>query len=253
MWIALRGLWRTVVVLVVSLVSAGLAFAVTPLRKPAPKLYCRLRKLAFRSWTVSLCWAWNIKVELEGEVPEGAFFLVSNHVGYVDVPVLGRHLDAIFVAKADLSGWPVAGQVIRSGGTIFIDRGRKRDLLRVMNEVDRALADGLAVLLFPEGTSSKGDDLLPFKPSLLQIAAGGDRAVHWATVEYRTEAGEGPPSRHVCWWGEEEFLPHYLRFIALNRVTAVIRFGDQPVLGVDRKQLSETLRENMRRSFQPMP
>ena len=236
----------------ISLFSAAVAFGFKPLRKPAPRLYYPVRNWAYRVWTRGLCWAWNVHVELEGEPPRGDYFLVTNHLSYIDIPVLARHLHGTFIAKSELSGWPIAGQIIRSGDTIFINRARKRDLLRVMDEVNRALSDGLGVILFPEGTSSKGDDMLPFKPSLLQIAAGSHRPVHWATLEYSVEEPHRAPSRDVNWWGDEDFLPHYLRFVTLDRVNAVIRFGHEPVHGQDRKELSAALREEMLGLFQPM-
>ena len=236
----------------ISLFSASVAFVAKPLRRRAPKVYYPVRNWAYRLWTWGLCRAWNITVQVEGDPPEGDYFLVTNHLSYVDIPVLGRHLHCTFIAKSELSGWPVAGQVIRSGDTIFIDRGRKRDLLRVMKEVDEALADGLGVILFPEGTSSKGDGLLPFKPSLLQIAAGSHRPVHWATIEYRSEDPWCRPSQFINWWGDEAFLPHYLRFVTLPGVRAVIRFGEEPVHGQDRKELSAALRERMLTKFRPM-
>lgn len=247
-----RGVWRTVLVAGISLFSATIAFGFKPLRRPAPKLYYPVRNWAYRTWTRGLCWAWNIQVEVDGRPPEDDYFLVTNHLSYVDIPVLGRHIHGTFIAKSELSGWPVAGQVIRSGDTIFIDRGRKRDLLRVMKEVDRALEDGLGVVLFPEGTSSKGDDMLPFKPSLLQIAAGSHRPVHWAILEYWTDDPHCKPSQFVNWWGDEPFLPHYLRFVSVDRIYATIRFGDEPVHGQDRKELSAALRERMLTKFRPM-
>lgn len=235
-----------------SLFSATIAFGFKPLRKPAPRLYYPIRNFAYRTWTAGLCWSWNIEVVVEGEAPRGDYFLVTNHLSYLDIPVIGRNLHGTFIAKSELAGWPVAGQIIRSGDTIFIDRGRKRDLLRVMEEVDRALADDLGVILFPEGTSAKGDEMLPFKPSLLQIAAGSHRPVHWATLEYITHDADRPPSRFTNWWGDEAFLPHYLRFITLDRIQAVLRFGEEPVHGQDRKELSSVLRERMLETFRSM-
>lgn len=251
-WVTLRGIWRTLLVTSFSLLSATVAFVAKPLRRPFPGIYYPIRNWAFRSWTRGLCWAWNIEIEVEGDAPDGAFFLVTNHLSYIDIPVIARCLHGTFIAKSELSGWPLAGHVIRSGDTIFIDRGRKRDLLRVMDEVERALADGLGVILFPEGTSSKGDGLLPFKPSLLQIAVESGRPVHWATLEYDTDDEQRLPSRFVCWWGDEAFVPHYLRFVTLDRTRAVIRFGRQPVRGSDRKEISAALRERMDETFSPM-
>ncbi|MCG8455598.1 MAG: 1-acyl-sn-glycerol-3-phosphate acyltransferase, partial [Holophagales bacterium] len=188
----------------------------------------------------------------EGQPPSGRFFLVSNHVGYLDIPFLGTAVDAAFVAKADLRGWPFLGTVFAAADTIFIDRARKRDLIRVMAQARSAMDRGLGVVLFPEGTSGKGDRILPFKPSILQFAVEAAVPVHYATLTYRTADGAPPPSDSVCWWGDEPFFPHYRRMIQLDIIEAVLRFGDAPVEKSDRKELAQALRDAMSSQFEPM-
>lgn len=247
----LRGVVRTLFVVLVTGAAVLVAGSAKPFRR-WPRIYYPWRNLGYRIWTWGLCTGWNLRVRFEGTPPEGSFFLVCNHLSYLDVAVLGRHLHTTFVAKADLDSWPVLGFAFRTGDTIFIDRGRKRDLLRVMEQVEGYLADGLGVILFPEGTSSRGRTILPFKPSLLQIAARHEIPVHWATLRYEVPEGEGPPSHTAAWWGDEAFLPHYGRMIRVSRIDAVVRFGEEPVHSPDRKELADTLRRRMLRAFEPM-
>lgn len=210
------------------------------------------RNRTFRNWARRLAADLGMRFTIEGTPPTGRFFLVVNHVGYADIPLIANAVDAAFIAKADLARWPMLGRIFGAADTIFIDRGRKKDILRVIEQVEAAMDRGLGVVLFPEGTSGKGDQILPFKPSLLQFAVQGEHEVHYATLTYRTLDGELPPSEGVCWWGDEPLLPHYKRLAALSGFDAVLRFGDAPIAGEDRKQLAADLREAMSRSFEPM-
>ena len=213
----------------------------------------RYRNRSFRAWGRRLCKNFGMRITIEGRPPSGRFFLVVNHVGYVDVPLIATAVDAAFIAKADLSRWPFLGTVFTAADTIFIDRSRKRDVLRVMRQVEAAMDRGLGVVLFPEGTSGKGDEILRFKPSLLQFAVEGEHEVHYATLTYKTQPGELVPSRGVCWWGDEALLPHYRRLSRLKGgFDAVLRFGERPIRGEDRKQLAQDLREAMLETFEPM-
>jgi len=217
-----------------------------------PRLRARWRMLVFRSWSRSVLFVLGVEVEVEGRPPEPPFLLVTNHLSYVDVPVVGTQVGAIFVAKAEISSWPGVGFMCRAINTIFIDRNVRRDLPRVMREIDREMEHGMGVVLFPEGTSSKGATLLPFRPSLLESAARSDTPVSFATLSYHTPEGEPPAHLAVCWWGGMDFSPHALQFARLRRVHAKIVFGDEPIHDVDRKQLAQKLRTAMMERFEPV-
>ncbi len=222
------------------------------LRRSSPGRWKRLRNRAFRFWGRDFCRTLGMRIEVRGQPPTGAFFLVANHVSYTDIPFLAAHVDAAFVAKADLRAWPLLGRAFRTADTIFIDRGRKRDLLRVMDQATEALERGLGVLAFPEATSSKGESILPFKPSLLQLAAENGKPVHYVTVSYRTPPGSPPAHRLVCWWDGTPFLWHLVRLLALPGFEASIEFGAEPIADSDRKALAARLRRAMARCFQPI-
>jgi 1-acyl-sn-glycerol-3-phosphate acyltransferase len=166
--------------------------------------------------------------------------------------VLASFVHTAFVAKAEIQGWPALGRIFQTADTIFIDRGRKRDVVRVMELVGQEIDRGLGVLVFPEGTSGKGDEILPFKPSLLEFACSRDLPVHWATLHYRTPEGQLPASQAVCWWGNEGIVPHFKRLIVLPSFEAILRFGDEPVAHGNRKELAEALRSRMLEHFEPM-
>lgn len=205
----------------------------------------------FRHWCRWLVRIMGVRVAVKGPVPETPFFLVSNHLSWLDVLVLGRVAGGTFVARADLDGWPLVGAICRSGDTIFIDRASKRDLLRVAGEVASRLADGAGIVVFAEGTTGTGDGLLPFKPSILEVAAQSGAAVHYATLSYRTPPGAPPAGEVIPWVGDEEFTPNAMRIFALHSCQVTVTFGPEPIRDGDRKQLATLLREAMEKIFQP--
>lgn len=223
------------------------------LRPWADAWQLRVRNAIFRVWSRGICRIVRMKVEVEGRPPTGPFLLVANHVSYIDIILLGSRIDAAFVAKADLRGWPLAGRIIAAADTIFIDRAKKKDVLRVMGIIGRELGRGLGVVIFPEGTSSKGDTVLRFKPSLLEYATRHDHPVCYAAVTY-VVPGDAPPAHEaICWWGDAPFGPHFLRLLGLPGFQAKLVFGARPLHGTDRKDLSERLRTSVEELFVPVP
>lgn len=249
-------IWLRVVVRVLALLtwtlSSHLTIAVSRLfRAAAPRWQLRVRNSAFRRWARGFARIVGMRIDVEGSPPEGPFLLVANHLSYMDIILLATTLDAAFVAKADLKSWPALGRVFATADTIFIDRGRRRDVVRVMDQIGRDLDRSLGIVLFPEGTSSKGDGVLPFKPPLLDFAARRDHPVHYAAISYSTADGEGSASDLVCWWGDAPFLPHVLRLLRLSHFDARLVFGGAPVHDTDRKALARKLHEATMRSFTP--
>jgi 1-acyl-sn-glycerol-3-phosphate acyltransferase len=219
---------------------------------PSPRLAARWRSFIFKSWSRGLLLITGVRRHAVGKPPEAPFLLVSNHLSYVDIAVLGSLVGGVFVAKAEISDWPAVGFLCRSVETIFIDREMRRDIPRVIKEIERQLGHGQGVILFAEGTSSSGASVLPFLPSLLEPAARADLPVSYATLTYWTPEGEPPAHLSVCWWGGVPFAPHALEFFKLRRIDAKVVFGDREFQSGDRKILAKELREAIVESFQPV-
>jgi len=134
----------------------------------------RWRSFHFRNWSRVLLRLLRIEVVDSGESPEPPFLLVSNHLSYIDIPVLASRVDAFFVAKSEIAHWPVVGTLCRAMGTIFVDRESRRDVVRVLSELDQRLTEGHGVVLFPEGTST--DDRWLARASLSAVAPRCRRA-----------------------------------------------------------------------------
>lgn len=210
------------------------------------------RQLAFDIWSRRFAGLAGMQIEVIGDPPHPPFFLVANHLSYVDIPLLRAVVRGVFVAKHDLVSWFFAGKVIGDMGTVFIDRGNRRDIPRAGAEIIQKLSDGEGVIVFPEGTSSKGEEVLPFNSSFFEFAARSDVPVSYASISYRTPEGWPPASEAVCWWDDTPFLTHMFRLFMVPYFTAIINFGSETVLNTDRKELSQVLHDKIESSFVPV-
>ncbi len=175
---------------------------------------------------------------LSGPVPARGF-LVSNHLSYFDILVIGAATRAVFVSKADVRRWPLFGWLASLAGTIFIERERRTHVGEVNREIEAALSDGALVVVFPEGTSSDGKMILPFRGSLLEPALRGGHEISTAWIHYELEDGDA--GEEVCYWGNHMFFPHLLNLLAKRRVRATLRFGTFRRTTEDRKELAKQL------------
>jgi 1-acyl-sn-glycerol-3-phosphate acyltransferase len=231
----------------------GAALAATaPLGVASRAARARVRAAAFRAWARGTARIVGLAIERRGAAPRGPFFLVANHLSYLDVVVLATCVDATFVAKAEVARWPVVGRLCAALGTVFLDRTRKRDLLRVLPLIEARLAAGGGVVVFPEGTTSDGSRVLGFRSSLFAAAARRGLPVHVATLTYATPARAAHPAHAVCWWGDMEFLPHLRDLLRLPRCTARLEIVATTVDATDRKQLARLAHAAVAQRFVPV-
>lgn len=193
-----------------------------------------------------------VKVEIRGTPPEPPFFLVSNHLSYIDIPVYYYCLKTTFVSKAEVKEWPIVGLMARSLGIIFIDRNRKRDVHRVNSIISDRINNHQGVILFPEGRTSAGDKIRPFRPSLLQHPAMEGLHVHYAAIRYQTGEKDVPAHLSVAWWEDISLLGHLIRLASNRSITAQVTFGEKSVKKDDRKILANELHKEVETVFIPM-
>lgn len=210
------------------------------------------RQIIFRLWARSFLVISGMQVEVIGTPPRPPFLIVSNHLSYIDVAAFRSVIDTVFVAKSDIDDWFLVGWLVRNMGTIFINRNNRRDIPRVGTEIIKKIEDGEGVLVFPEGTSTKGEEVLPFNSSLLEFAAKNDLPVSYASITYRTPEGEPNASETICWWDDTVFMEHLWRMFSLKEFTAIINFGTQQITNPNRKELAHELREKVKDKFIPV-
>lgn len=208
------------------------------------------RNRMIRRWGRLCLPVMGVRVRVEGTPPSGCL-LVCNHLGYLDIPVLASQVPTIFVSKAEVANWPLMGPVARSAGTVFVRREQKRQLVETAARIAEELELGSSVVLFPEGTSSGGEQVLPFRASLLDPAARGGLPVAYAALRYLSPKGFPPASEAICWWRDMPFGSHVLGLLRLPTIRAEIRFGADPLVGRDRKDLAQRLWEAIRAQFKP--
>jgi 1-acyl-sn-glycerol-3-phosphate acyltransferase len=210
------------------------------------------RQVMFHWWSRSFAAIARMELEIIGAPPKPPFFLVCNHISYVDVPALRLAVNSIFVAKREIKDWFLAGKMIIDMGNVFIDRKNRRDIPRAGAEVISKLDQQEGVILFPEGTSTKGESILPFNSAFLEFAAASDLPVSYAALRYATP-GSGPtPSERICWWDDITFMHHLWRLFTLPSFKAIVTFGEEPVTDTDRKKLAARLHERVEEVFIPM-
>lgn len=217
----------------------------------APRARARWNSFVFRCWSRFGLAIFGARLTVEGEPPVAPFFLVANHLGYVDIFVLASRTDAVFIAKAEIADWPVMGLACKLVRTIFVDRTVKRDIPRVLGAIEDRLRYRQGVVLFPEGTSSGGATVRHFRPALLEVAVRAEHPVHHASLAYRTPPSEPPAHTAVCWWGDRPFLPHFWHLLSLPGFEASLVFGAGAVRGDDRKELADRLHRAVSDHFVP--
>jgi 1-acyl-sn-glycerol-3-phosphate acyltransferase len=198
-----------------------------------------------RWWSLGVLRILDIKVRTHGRPPAPPFFLVTNHLGYLDIAVIASRIPCTFVSKSEVAGWPVFGTLASLAGTLYVDRGSRRDAGRVNRLIPDHFAAGGSLTLFPEGTSTAGYEVAPFRSPLLEFPAATRHPVHCAALRYRAPEGSAFAAASMCWWGDAPFLPHFLNLFRMRGMEADLAFAPRPVSGSDRKSLALILREEV--------
>ncbi|MCY7316607.1 MAG: 1-acyl-sn-glycerol-3-phosphate acyltransferase [Rubrivivax sp.] len=216
-----------------------------------PRLDAAGRHQRIQWWSAGLVRAMGLTLEVSGTPRPGATLLVANHVSWLDIAAIHAAAPhARFVSKADVLQWPLLGWLIKGAGTLFIERERKRDAVRVVHACAQALQAGDTVAVFPEGTTGAGPELLPFHANLLQAAVATGTPVQ--PVLLRFFDAEQAFSPHATYLGDTTLLQ------SLWRVASARGLGVQvqllPPVGTrhaDRRALAGHLRELMMERLLP--
>lgn len=179
-----------------------------------------------------------------GAVPTPGKIVTANHLGYLDILVLAAMAPCVFVAKREVRGWPIFGWFARMAGTRFLDREKRGDVARVADELAPAIAAGVNVVLFLEGTSTDGREVRAFRSSLLEPAAAAAWPVVPAAISYGVPVGHSAEDE-VCWWGDMTLAPHLWNLATIARVQAYVAWGAPAIAVADRKVLARVLRDRV--------
>jgi 1-acyl-sn-glycerol-3-phosphate acyltransferase len=190
--------------------------------------------------------------------PKGTF-IVSNHLSYLDGIILGSIFPVVFVSKLQVKSWPIFGWVAQLEGTVFVDRERKLKSLDSLEEIAGLLKNSVNILLFAEGTSTNGSQILPFQSIFFQAPLSCSAPILPVTIQYtKVESADLNLSNRDCvfWYGQVNFLKHLLDVLKLRSIEAKVIIHPEIEtysLGLDpRKDLSETTRQTILKAFSPL-
>jgi len=238
----IQALWRIGRAIVHLLHGALICAVLFPFLAPAPQ------QARVGWWSAKMLRLLGIALEHEGTPRGGATLVVANHISWLDILAINAVQPVRFVSKSDVRHWPLIGWLVACAGTLFIERERKRDALRVVHQVADALKRGQTVAVFPEGTTSEGHGLLPFHANLLQAAIATGVPVQPVALRFsdRREA----VSRAAAYVGDTHLLRSLWWVVTAPDLRA--RLTWLPAVEAshaDRRALAEHLREQILRAL----
>ena len=195
-------------------------------------------------WSTRMLNALGVSLRVSGTPRPGATLFVSNHISWLDILAVNAVQPVRFVSKADVRHWPLLGWLVACGGTLFIERERKRDALRVVHLLADALKHGEKVAVFPEGTTGDGHALLPFHANLLQAAIATETPVQ--AIALRFSDAQHAVSPAVAFLGDTTLAQSFWQVVMATDLCAQVRMlAPQATRHLDRRALSEKLRDEI--------
>jgi len=199
-----------------------------------------------QQWAREMLEVLGIRLVVQGTpVPHGPMLLVCNHISWLDILALHGAQHVRFVSKAEVRHWPLIGALATGAGTLYIERDRRRDALRVVHHMTEALRDGDRVAIFPEGTTSDGGSVLPFHANLLQAAISSASPVQPAALRF-ADAATGENSMAARYIDDDNLVSSLWRTLCAPPLLAIVRFGEpQSAQGRDRRGWAQSLRADV--------
>jgi len=212
-----------------------------------PRLDEAARHEHIRWWSAGLLRVMGLTLQVSGVAPRpGSNLIVANHISWLDIAAIHAAVPhARFVSKADVLRWPLLGRLIRDAGTLFIERERKRDALRVVHAMADALKAGDTVAIFPEGTTGGGPEPLPFHANLLQAAVATGTPVQPVVLRFADAASAYSPA--AVYIGDTTLAQSMWRVASAQGLRVHVQILT-PVASphADRRALAEHLRQLIR-------
>lgn len=250
-------------ILLVLAAMAALCFSLVPLQYLALKFRGAWKRRVPRLFHRILARLMGFRIRRVGEMEEGRpLLLVANHTSWTDIIVLSTAGEVSFIAKSEVRSWPLFGFFAVLQRTIFVERERRGKTGEQASEIAARLAAGDAMVLFPEGTTSDGNRVLPFKTALfgaahaaIKEAGTGEVVVQPVSIAYTGVHGMAMGRYHrpiASWPGDVELMPHLKGILREGAIDVEIRFGEPMVVtaGTDRKGLARTMEGRVRALLQ---
>lgn len=232
-------LWRTLVHVLAGWLTIRLLFPRWPQQR---------RDATVQAWSQRMLRILGIPLHVHGQPPvQGPVLLVANHLSWLDILVMHAARHCRFVSKSDVKHWPLVGTLATGGGTLYIEREKRRDAMRVVHHMAESLKAGDVVAVFPEGTTGDGRELLPFHGNLIQAAIAAHVPVQPVALRF-VDRESGRDSAGPLYLGDDTLVGSLWRTLAGRPFVAHVRFGEPEVAqGRDRRAWAHDLREAVER------
>jgi 1-acyl-sn-glycerol-3-phosphate acyltransferase len=203
---------------------------------PAERAQC------VQQWAERMLNLMGIRLTVHGTPPaHGPVLVVCNHLSWLDILAIHAARHVRFVSKASVRHWPVIGTLSTGAGTLYIERERRRDAVRVVHHMTEALRAGDVIAVFPEGTTSDGHGLLPFHANLLQAAISSGAPVQPAALRF-ADAASGQNSDAPRYVDDDNLLASLWNTLKAPPLLAIVHFGElQQPQGRDRRGWAKSL------------
>ena len=195
-------------------------------------------------WNRLVCRILHLQIRITGEPDLQAGLTVANHISWLDIIAMGSLHPFLFVAKEDVAHWPVLGYLAKGVGTLFIRRGDARQATAVGETMTWLLRRGERLMLFPEGTTTRGDQVLRFHSKLLQPAQMAGTRVQAVALQYCGDA-----AIHAPFVGDDDFLPNLLKILTLEQVVLNLHYCPSLPAELSRDQLARASRRQITESL----
>ncbi len=186
--------------------------------------------------------AMQIQPSVNGPLPVGGL-VVSNHLSYLDILVLSATVPCAFISKSEVARWPIIGRFARWAGTVFVERQKKGDAAQKNTAVMESLASGVPIVLFPEGKTTDGKQVLRFHSTMLQPAIDCRATITPCAIAY--ELADGSVAQEVAYWGDMTLLPHGMNLLGKDVIRVNVTFGEPVIAEGDRKSLAHALHDRV--------
>ena len=231
----LTRLYRTARIFLHTIIGLIVASAVLPL------VNITRRRSIIKWWCGNLLRAFHIRVRTFGSLPpantQGVMF-VANHVSWADIHALNSLIPLRFVAKSDIQHWPIFGYLVTKANTLFIDRSKRQQAGRIVETVSDSLKAGDNLCYFPEGTTSEGTQIFPFKSSVLQAAINANTQIWPVAIKYVNT--DGSINTEMAYAGETSMIDSMKMVIAQkNAIVELYFLPPIQAAGNDRRTLTD--------------
>lgn len=203
-------------------------------------------------WHRRLLAALNVQITTHGNAPQAmaGALVVANHISWLDIHALNSVVPLRFIAKSEIKHWPIFGYLAKSADVLFIDRDNRKDAVRVAHTTASSLAAGDNLCLFPEGTTTDGTQVLPFKSSLIQAALHANATLHPVAIRYPLSNGE--INTMMAYAGDTSLKTSLIQILQQKTPKVELHFlspiciADLPDHDKNRRTLSAKIEKNIR-------